>query len=329
MNDLVSVVMATYNGDQFIRLQIESILNQSYLNLEIIVVDDASSDNTLAILKEYANADARISIYKNDVNIGFIANFERGLMLAKGEYIALSDQDDIFDTNKIEMLINALKASNGCDLVCSDLRLIDEEGNLIANSMWKYANIGAYKKRYDFHRLVYSNYVTGCSMMMTRRLCDRSLPFPADCLVHDWWLAVIATSKNFGGICFVNEPLISYRQHGGNVIGVKVGGANLVKTIKSFNARDRRLDHKNFLIKTIPLHLNRLQSYLTTDIFTPREINIINQVHSFYFGYLTDTGNRLDKQIAKLPSRIRYAVLSSKLSRRILSSIYYCIFPLK
>ena len=329
MNDLVSVVMATYNGDKFIRLQIESILNQSYSNLEIVVVDDASSDNTLTILQEYANADDRISIYPNDKNIGFVANFERGLMLVKGEYIALSDQDDIFDKNKIQSLINALKASSGCDLVCSDIRLIDGDGNLIANSMWKSTNIGSHKKRYDFRRLVYQNYVTGCSMLMTRKLCDRSLPFPDDCLFHDWWITVVAASRNCGGICFVNEPLISYRQHGGNVIGVNLKESNLIRIIKLVNSKERQLGYKNFLTKAIPLHLNRLQGYLATDIFTTREINIINKVHSFYLGYLTDITNGLLKQIAKLPSRIRYTILSTKLSIRIVYSIYYCIFPLK
>ena len=127
MNDLVSVVMATYNGDKFIRLQIESILNQSYSNLEIVVVDDASSDNTLTILQEYANADDRISIYPNDKNIGFVANFERGLMLVKGEYIALSDQDDIFDKNfdsKVERTKNRPLANGSISIKFALIQLM-------------------------------------------------------------------------------------------------------------------------------------------------------------------------------------------------------------
>lgn len=196
---------------------------------------------------KYADADDRISIYPNDKNIGFVANFERGIMLAKGDYIALSDQDDIFDENKIQTLINTLKASHGCDLVCSDLRLIDGEGNVVANSMWRSARIGPYKRRYDFRRLVYENFATGCSMMMTRRLCDRSLPFPVDCLVHDWWIAVVAASKNSGGICFVNKPLVSYRQHSNNVIGTKIAlPFNLMRFIRSINSKERQLGYKNF-----------------------------------------------------------------------------------
>src|SRR3990172_731979 len=120
-SELVSIVMATYNGEKYLRQQLDSILEQTCQHFELIVVDDASTDETLSILNEYAASDDRIHVYPAEKNMGLVANFERGLKLAKGEFIALSDQDDIFRNDKIELLLNALKAHPDRDLAVSDL----------------------------------------------------------------------------------------------------------------------------------------------------------------------------------------------------------------
>ena len=103
---LVSVVMATYNGERFIAEQLESILTQTYSNLEIIIVDDRSTDQSYTILESYAAKDTRIRLFRNEQNLGYVKNFEKGLSLAGGVYIAPSDQDDIWLPHKITTLVN-------------------------------------------------------------------------------------------------------------------------------------------------------------------------------------------------------------------------------
>ena len=102
---LVSVVLCTYNGEKFLYPQIDSIIAQTYPNLEIIIVDDASSDNTPFILEEYSRKDSRVKYHINSANIGYNKNFEKAFSLASADYIAISDQDDIWESNKIELMM--------------------------------------------------------------------------------------------------------------------------------------------------------------------------------------------------------------------------------
>ena len=117
--------MATYQGEKYLKIQIESLLAQDYPNLEFIWVDDASTDQSLSILKAYASQDARIHIIENLKNEGHNAAFERGMKVANGEYIALSDQDDYWIPSKISTLVNGI---GDCSLVYSDSQLIDPLG---------------------------------------------------------------------------------------------------------------------------------------------------------------------------------------------------------
>ena len=128
---LVSIAMCTYNGEKYIEEQIESILNQSYKNLEIIICDDNSTDNTTKLIESYIKVDSRIKIFRNKQNLGFIKNFEKAISLCNGEYIALSDQDDIWKLNKIELYLKKIKDNI---LIYSDLDMIDENGNLIGKN---------------------------------------------------------------------------------------------------------------------------------------------------------------------------------------------------
>lgn len=211
---LVSVVIATYNGERFLAEQLESILNQTYSNIEIIAVDDCSTDNTVAILKEYAAADSRIKVVVNDANIGYVKNFEKGLKLASGDYIAPSDQDDIWKKEKIEMLLGQME---GHEIVYSNSELIDSNGQSL------------HKKLSDIKRLLsfddcltyaIGNTAAGHAMILTREVANRSYPFPT-MIPHDYWLGFVATCKQ--PIRFVDIPLVLYRQHAANVFGaVKV-----------------------------------------------------------------------------------------------------------
>lgn len=317
MEELVSVVMATFNGEKFLRQQIESILNQNYTNIELVVVDDGSTDKTLTILNEYAKQDARIKIYPATTNMGFVSNFERGLTLAQGEYVMLSDQDDIFRQDKILLMLQKLKGGT-CDLVISDLSLIDSDGNLIHKSFWQSQRLNPSAGK-PFKRLIYSNFATGCAMMFRRKLLNSALPFPKGILVHDWWIAVVATTKNAGGLCLITDSLTLYRQHGGNVIG-----ANQVYVIKlptfdkilSFIKSPLSVNHAALDIrnKQAALHRDRLMSYLNSDVWTKSEIKAIERVASIYDGYASNRPKSFLNRLSVLPRRLYYALLTKRIT---------------
>lgn len=198
---LVSIALATYNGQNYLKEQLESIYSQSYKNIEVVAVDDCSSDETLTILQEYAEKKG-FRFYQNENNLGYVKNFERAISLCKGDYIALSDQDDIWLENKIEKLLENIGTNL---LIHSDLSLIDTNGKMIVKN-WK----GDLKTHLCLEDFLFSNKVTGCSVLFHKELLSESLPFP-DVAYHDWYLAVCAAKEN--KITYLNEALILYRQH--------------------------------------------------------------------------------------------------------------------
>ena len=123
MHNLISIAMCSYNGERFIKEQIDSIIAQTYKNFELIIVDDGSKDNTINIIKEYQLKDHRIKLFQNDNNLGFVKNFEKAISLCSGDFIALADQDDVWKKNKLEVF---LKNINGNMLIYSDAILIDQ-----------------------------------------------------------------------------------------------------------------------------------------------------------------------------------------------------------
>ena len=139
----IDILLATYNGEKFVKEQIESILNQTYENFNLIISDDASTDNTLNILEEYEKKDTRIKVFKKEKNKGLIDNFEFLLKNVTSDYFMFSDQDDIWKKDKIEKSINKLKEES-LGLVYTDLEIVDEKLNVIYPSYWKYKQI--YKK---------------------------------------------------------------------------------------------------------------------------------------------------------------------------------------
>ncbi|MEQ1837113.1 MAG: glycosyltransferase family 2 protein [Candidatus Nitrotoga sp.] len=326
-SELISIVMATYNGEKYLRQQLDSILAQTYQHFELIAVDDASTDRTLSILNQYAALDNRIHVFPAENNLGFVANFERGLRLARGEFIALSDQDDVFHKDKIEILLTVLRDQPNRDLVVSDLSLIDQDGNEIAPSMWLYQRLNP-KQGKPFRRLLRSNFATGCAMMLRRGLLNIALPFPPDCLVHDWWLAVVSASSKAGGICLVSEQLTAYRQHGSNVIGAKAASnitvENIIARIQSSH-RGISVEARRKLWKQ---HIAMLDGYLRRDFWSLGERRIIVETKNVFEDFLTDAHSNLLRRIVKIPRRVRYAATTGRVLPCILA-VFGTIWPSK
>ena len=217
----IDILMATYNGEKYIKEQIESILNQTFTNFNLLICDDSSTDNTVAILEEYASKDSRIKIFKNKTNQGIIRNFENLLNKVTCKYYMLADQDDVWKNDKIEKSVKKIEETKS-DLVFSDLEVVDSQLNIINSSYWRQK--GFYKrivKHNVFEALYLNNYVTGCTIIAKSDNLKDVLPLPKDTrfLIHDYWIALM--SSNYGTISYIDEPLIKYRQHENNEIGSK------------------------------------------------------------------------------------------------------------
>lgn len=201
---LVSIVMCTYNGEMFLRHQIDSILAQTYANIELIVADDASSDNTVTILEEYRRKDPRIKFLMNAVNSGYNKNFERAFSLAQSDYIAISDQDDVWEKNKIETMMKGW--------LPGFLFIYSLSGNFIGDDFdaRKQAPDVKYEPVSRLYQLVFSSPVHGHACMFKKELLKYCAPFPAD-IYYDWWMSMHATAVSTIGC--ITQTLTWHRMH--------------------------------------------------------------------------------------------------------------------
>ena len=205
MNDqLVSIALCTYNGEKYLTEQLDTLINQTYSNIEIIVVDDCSTDHTYTILTGYSARYPQLKIHQNNKNLGFSANFEKAVTLCKGELIALCDQDDLWHPRKIELQVNTIKDNI---FIYHDSEFISQDGSSMNKNMSDLMNL--YRGN-DPEAFLFFNCVSGHSILMRKELLVQALPLPKN-YFHDWWLAYVAT--NIGTIDFIPEPLVKYRQH--------------------------------------------------------------------------------------------------------------------
>ena len=208
--------MTTYNGDKFLKLQLDSILAQTVTDFELIVCDDNSFDSTWNILTEYSQKDKRIHIYRNEKNLGYVKNFEKSITLCSGDYIALSDQDDIWKKHHLEILMNNLKEATG---VAGNAEIINSRGDVSKDTLSKrekYFNDGnSLDKLYRI--LFYGNPFQGASSLFKAELFQKALPIPKEVEYQDAWFNSFACCMN--GFNFVNEVVNQYRIHESNASG--------------------------------------------------------------------------------------------------------------
>lgn len=223
MDKRMSVALCSYNGEKYIEAQLKSIIEQTLLPDEIIICDDGSTDTTLKIISEYFKEyKSLIKIYKNPERLGVVGNFSQCLSLCEGQYIALSDQDDIWVHDKLEQAMLMLKKAEdtfGEDeplLVHSDLSVIDEEGQLLNTSFISFSRLDPNSDE-PLKILPVQNFVTGCSTLINEALLKIALPIPEIVMMHDWWLALVAAAT--GQIVYNTNKTVFYRQHNQNVVG--------------------------------------------------------------------------------------------------------------
>ncbi len=215
--------MAVYNGEKYLKQQIDSILSQTVTDIKIVIRDDGSSDNSCDIINSYCNAypDKIFALYGEPTGSA-CKNFSKLFTAADDDYIMFCDQDDVWLPQKIEKTLSLMRTAEGNDrltpvLVHSDLSVVDSNLNIISNSFFDFQKLS--QDNVTLPRLLVQNYVTGCTIMINRALKQSCSNIPDGCIMHDWWLAL--TAVLFGKLVCVMEPTMLYRQHADNQVGAK------------------------------------------------------------------------------------------------------------
>lgn len=209
---MISVCIATYNGERYIKEQLISILEQLGVEDEVVICDDQSSDRTLAIIDECR--DVRLRVCRNPARLGHVRNFEKAISLAKGDYIFLADQDDVWIPGRVQNMMDALQAYPQALLVSSNFDLIDAKG----------AETGEFRGLGPVRRLRWLQVAAifagkapyyGCTFLMRREALRYCLPIPADIESHDIWFALVASA--LGRVVNLPSSTLQHRLHGSNV----------------------------------------------------------------------------------------------------------------
>jgi glycosyltransferase involved in cell wall biosynthesis len=212
----VSVAMATYNGSKFITEQLMSILAQTIFPSEIIIVDDASTDDTVDLIRLLQIDYPVIQLYCNEQNLGPVGSFKKALIKSNAHYIALADQDDIWLPNKLELSITQLSKTeneHAPSMVYTDLEVINTDGTFRAASFWKLQ--GYRPNKVSFQDIVIGNVVTGCTILMNRAMLAEAVKMPHEVAMHDHWMALIA--YGFGQVQAIDKTTMKYRVHESSV----------------------------------------------------------------------------------------------------------------
>lgn len=234
-----SVALCTCNGEKYLRFQLDSIIDQSHAVSEIVICDDKSEDNTLIIIEEYSKKRPGLfKVYENPEKLGTIGNFRKAVHLCSGDIIFLSDQDDIWEKDKVEKMMCAFNERKHVELIFTDGRLINDNGDALDSTLWQKWDFNkgmrqAWRNNVNaFHALLHNNNrATGATIAFRRRLLERvgNFTVPLD-FWHDALLALHAAAKD--GLWFIEEPLIRYRIHSGQQVGVSQG-SNFNAQLKS------------------------------------------------------------------------------------------------
>ncbi len=210
----VQILMSTYNGERFLAEQIESLLRQTWGNLEILIRDDGSKDKTPDILREFGAKYNNIIVYLEG-NQGVSRSFFELLRKSDADYVAFCDQDDIWLEEKIEVAVGRLQKEKGPALYCSNKILVDSKGNIMDKQDGR-------RRVPGFGNAVVECICTGCTAVMNREMADIiKARTPQRAILHDWWSYLVASYV--GKVIFDEGAYIKYRQHGGNVVGARAG----------------------------------------------------------------------------------------------------------
>lgn len=253
----ISVVLCTYNGERYLPSQLASIETQSRTPDELIIRDDASSDSTFSILQDFASETViPVRLTQNPTRLGVSANFQAAIADATGDYLALCDQDDVWNPEKLHVLARILDAEADIAGAATDARRIDAGGReLPGGTMWQTTRFSPAERRImnrsrEIAPLLRGNVIPGACLMFRASFRDLLLPF-STYSYYDYWISLLLQSV--GGLAYVDRPLQSYRLHSENAVGVPSGLTGL-RLVRARNMKSAKVDAYRFTEEV----LNRL-----------------------------------------------------------------------
>lgn len=289
----LSVALCTYNGEKFIEQQINSILNQSISIDEIVICDDQSTDKTVELLKKLQSEHKAIIIVENETNLRSTKNFEKAISLCTGDFIFLSDQDDVWNAQKVEKTLAIFKENPTAEGVFSNANLIDEDNSVFTDkTIWDSVFFleNELNKPIDFFDIIAKNgnVVTGATLCIKKEIKSFIIPFSEENL-HDEWIATLLALRKT--LFYSKENLISYRIHNNQQVGMK----NLNKIEKTTHKKRiilgleqpkkfsdyRILSKKMFLKQKELIHLKKYNfDFLNLNKLIIHSSNELEEIHS-------------------------------------------------
>ena len=239
---MISVAMASYNGEEYIEKQLKSILNQTRKVDEIVIVDDCSSDGTVDLIHRLQEKYKEIVLYQNEQNLGYKKNFKKACSLCNGDYIFLCDQDDLWVDEKVEIMMSIMENREDIMALASSFDVINEKDEKQEVEVLKGFSNNNFLRRVvpenaltqiTFEELTIQNSFQGCALVITREMSELFQKCFTEELFHDWLINLLAASRD--GMYYINRVLFHYRIHGDNTIGITPpetfsGIEHLVKT---------------------------------------------------------------------------------------------------
>ncbi len=237
---LVSIVLPVYNGEEYLKISIDSCIQQTYQNWELLIVDDCSTDSTSQIAKEYAKKDNRIHYYKNEKNLRLPRNLNRGFSLAKGDYLTWTSDDNYFRPTAIEKMVNLLNDTDN-EFVFARYSIINEKDEELSETVVPQ----------DYLHAIWDYNFVGACFMYTRKVYEKIGDYNPDlflCEDYDYWLRIFAQLP----AGYLEENLYAYRHHGKSLTAQNKKG--------QYDALEKVL-LKNFALKKEPVTLDRYYLY--------------------------------------------------------------------
>lgn len=295
----IQILLVFYNGSKFFEEQLDSLRNQTHKNIEILILNNGSDISETNFLTNITNDHKNITLHDSSINMGPFKGFEYLMNKVTSDYFAFCDQDDVWETNKVELMLNHL-IQNNLLLCYSDLYVANQDCKIVKNSMWNDMNTPPLSNN-SYLSILLKNPVTGCATLCSSEIIELSVPF-IEGVPHDWIVGIVASCKNRLG--FIRERTIRYRHHGSNHAGgINFSLLGLKKNIQRRNSLDEYLIVRNVrrlaLLKII-FHIKKYDSISKDKIlskfiyFYLSRGNILRLVLSiFYFLTLLISANKV------------------------------------
>jgi glycosyltransferase involved in cell wall biosynthesis len=303
----ISIAMCTYNGAEFLPAQLQSIVTQSRPPDEIVICDDGSTDDTRAVVERFAGESSiPITLHINEQNLGSVKNFERAITLCTGDVIALSDQDDVWRSDKLHLFESVLNEAPSAGIIFSDAEIVDEHLNPLNRRMWDEVGFDAHRRKLvrtgrALEVLIHGWTVTGATMAFRTNFVKLSLPIPDEiAMIHDGWIAL--TIAAVADVVAVDETLIKYRQHAQQQIGApaRKETAPELRGMQAIETAFRRRNSSADLHKILETLEARLLSQ-ANDFNTRKALSFVSN----YASHLNVRANLPQRRLNRVPSILR------------------------